>query len=429
MFEWDQPCETAYDLGFIEGALSAAWALDSEHEIGSPWLSDSFGKGWYYWFLWFPAHAHELLPDDHPLKERFYLIAGTPYQALIPAYDDREGWQAFRDTVADLALVRFVDWFPSLAEHPLAVELAESLGIGRWLQLAREDTGGPAISSFVRYDPYGCNWRRRCLPEYSYPVPLDITVDECRATFVWALQMEHHIGCAIQEIETIQLSVERALEGFGLDVERLVGTRAHNHRIIHEWLEAYHSEELQRRILEAALVRWSWVSQRLRQSDTAQPSEPIEDVVTAFDLFWSYWLSWYPVVMTGQSSSSIGDTAARAAAFPPAPDDEQAWESLAPLLGDLPLARFCYWFAEVAGTAWARKTAAQLGIGERLELALRDPGHPLPAGDETDPLASTGWAFDRAGLPPASATDVKAMFEWLEAARQRMRAVMRWFVG
>ncbi len=427
MFQWNQPCETVYDLAFLEGALRAAWALDSEHEINSSSPSESFGHGWYYWFLWFTAHAHELLPDHHPLKEHFFRIDGTPYQELIPAEDDQDGWQIFRDTVADLALVRFVDWFPLLAEHPIALELAESLGLRRWLDLARADTGRPKDSSFVRYDPYGSNWSRRCLPEYAYPVPLNITVGECRATFVWLLRMERHIACAIEEIETIRDAVEDAVDEMDIDLTQLEGSSDRLPYIRTEWLAA--SEPAARQaLLTEWLARSVRVRERLKDADLAQPREPIEDIVTAFDLFWSRWLSWYPWYVAQQPKIGEERAVNLFANFPPAPEDHHAWELLGKALGDLPLARFCFWFAQVAATPWARETAEDLGIAQRLEHARLNPARPVPEDETLPPLVAARWEWSPSPLPAPSPAEARALWQWLEMARKRMRAILAYLV-
>lgn len=427
MFQQDQPYETVYDLAFLEGALRAAWALDSEYEINSSLPSESFSWGWYYWFLWFTAHAHELLPDDHPLKERFYCIEGTPYDELIPAKEDEEGWQVFRDTVADLALVRFVDWFPLLAEHPIALELADFLGIRRWLDRAREDTGHPIYSSFVRYDPYGSNWRRRCLPEYVYPVPLEITVDECRATFVWVLQMEHHITCALEEIEAIRDAVENAVTELDLDLTELAGSSERLPYIQSEWLAASEPEARQA-ILKDWLSRAARAREKLRDAVPNQPTEPIEDVVSAFDLFWSRWLSWYPGYIASQPDIDEERAVSLLAGFPPALDDHDAWELIGNTLGELPLARFCFWFAEVAATPWARQAAAELGIAQRLEHARLNPARPISESDAVPPLLSPRWEWIPSTLPAPTPADARALWQWLEMARERMRAILAYFV-
>lgn len=429
MDERPTPCDTVYDLAFLEAALDALGAMDFESQLCIPDIMESFRENWDAWFVWFSFHAYELLPDGHPFKQRLYPDNDDAYTQFLPAPDDRDGWQVLRDTVADLAVVYFVSSFPKLTEHPLTVGLAESLGIGRWFALAREDTGGPAQSTFISYAPYGCNWERECLPRYTYPVPLDITVEACMATFAWLAQMKRHLSCALQEVYTIQQCVEKALDELGFDLAALEGSRAHTARGFDQPFATPVPTGTRPRLLDRAFGSATPVARRLQEAIPAHLTGTITDIATAFDLFWWYWSAWYPVRVETQYGTPIRLSSSASGGFPPAPEDEAAWCMLANTLGDVPLARFCYWFGAVTESAWTRATAAELGITDRLDDARRHPGRPSPGDAETPALVSTGWELDPGPLPPPSAVEMQATFVWLEKTRQQMRAVLQLLVG
>jgi len=417
--------DTAYDVAFLEGAYHASGSLAGEFdEYLSPHFPDEGMRWWYeFWYPWHFYHVVDTLPDDHPWKQRLeeeWINQRKAIDLVLPP-DDPELWQVIRDTLADLPLPRFADWFPSLMEHPLAESLGQQLGIERWYRLALEDPGLPKTSTFVCYDPCGSNRTRRCIPEYTYPVPLEITVEECRACLVWARTLGEHMVRALEEVGDIFRAVEDAVADLGLDPSELSVTPGLAIKIFDEIDNPW---EAARVLLQKSLR----IRKGIEAGTTPAPCEPIEDLLTAFHAFWSLWMAWFPRELAAQHGTLSPVIRRLLETFPPSAEDTEAWSLLADVFGDLPLARFCFWFGATVQYAFALQRAAELGILERLESARQNPGSPPESDVELPPVLRPGWQRVPATQPPPSPDETRAMFEWLEAMRQRFEDVLRFIL-
>ena len=414
--------ETAYDLAFLEAAYQGACALASEYDdYVYPSMPDE-ALGWWYrfWYPWHFFHVVDTLPMDHPWKERLeheWIDERKAAELSVPP-DDPELWQIIRDTVADLPLPRFSDWFPDLFRHRLAESSARELGIERWYSLALEDPGLPLYSSFVSYDPFGSNRRRRCIERYTYPVPLNITVEECRACFVWALTMAAHMERALQEVGAIYRSVEDLAEELEFEPAALEANP-----------ECYLS--LLRRLDEPRTAHAESLGNVSRARDRDESGNSVsaigapEESLTAFRVFWSYWMRWFPAELLARRGVDSPVILRLLDAFPPNADDREAWELLGEVFGDLPLARFCFWFGEAVGYGFARQRARDLGILPYLELVCRNPGRPPETATAVPPLLRRGWVRESPTQSRLAPHESRVLFEWLAAMRDRIEAVVR----
>lgn len=409
--------EIAYDLAFLRATYFDASNLASDHEAAFFIPSYDLWRSYEFFHLWFTAFIAEYMPEDHPVRQRLwsdpYNLARVNARAYIPADDDHEGWQALRDAIGDLYIVRFRYWFPGLAEHPLARTLAEEFGIVRWLDLALEDPGSPTGFSMVVMDPFGGNWTRRCLDRYTFPVPLDITAEECQASLRWIETLLEHATAAAEEIETIDQTVQVALADSGFDLAQLVGTWAYQKR----WFDAAILELPERIRVFRELLRYSLTAVEQLEAERSPEELEIRDLVTAFRRFWTIWFSWFPATVAEARGVPLDR-------FPPAPEDTTGWSIVAETLGELPLVRFGYWFADVADETWERLLARELGIAERLTAVLAQRGEPILTDPDEPALLARRWRFTPSGLPPVTADEARRIFEWLERLRERIEAVL-----
>lgn len=411
--------EVAYDVAFLEAVYHNAGSLARDLEEDFGYCEEDAGRSMWYFHLWYAAFLDAYAPADHPVTRRLWQElcqrAQISERCYLPSDDDQEGWQALRDTVGDLHIVRFVYWFGDVAKHPFVRELAQQFGISRWLDLAIRDTGLPSESTFTCNDPMGANWRRACLAEYRYPVELPITADEVRSAVQWIDTVTEHMYRAAGEIDAIRVEVEMALADAGFPVSHLIGTFSRKARFLETLtMEPEEARQVLYELLKESLAARDARVQGLEQSSTSEP----HDILEAFRLFWMLWMAWYPAVLAQRGRIPLS------ASFPPPAEDQPAWEVIAAELGELPLARFCYWFSRVAECTWEQIQARELGIAERLAAILRAPGHPDLAAENDSALLALRWRYSPTELPPVTADEARSIFTWLERVSGRIMAVL-----
>ncbi len=352
-------------------------------------------------------------------------------------------------------MVRFAYWCHEVMFHSIAEWLAEELGVTRWYDLALSDTGRPLEWSMTCDAPQGANWTRDCVASYSYPVQLDITAEETYACFKWAQLMGRLMDAAAGELDAAYQALQRVADSDPLaaldtldDPEQRAAHGAWGEalaRVVQlaeqwsspDWVDRLPRFPATERQLADQLAPWHLMQPDLferlaRTAEYLRDSLPDLRENSTFPEWWTLWLAWYPARLLEERGGEDPLVQRLLQQFPPAADDREAWEVLARAFGELPLARFAVWCDDLFTSSFARQLGQTLGLGERLDWFRRQPARPAGVDSrvrwfssllEASPLPlllCRDWTYEPSPLPPPTWEEMRAIFDWLTAMRDRV---------